>query len=125
MSDVRVPIEFEITSGSLTSSYTKHTIPLTKGGRTYKRIKLNGLDMSYTTGTSVATIDWYATYDSTGDKVALRNKQSTVVVGQTSNTGGVQETIETDILTDGNLYVWIKTDSPTATIAQLRATCRV
>jgi len=116
----------EVTSGSLTSSYTKHTITLTGAAAGRSALFLLGLDLSYTSGTSVATIDWYVTYDSTGDKIAVRNKQSTVVAGQTSNTGGVQETLETMLKgLDGNLYVWIKTDSPTATISQLRATYEV
>jgi len=123
MSNVAI---FENTTGSLTSSYTKHTIALTGKAAQTKKVFLQSLDLSWDNESAgVATIDWYLTHDSTGDVVSVRNKQSTVVDGQTADAAGVAETLEVWLKTDGNLYVWIKTDSPTADVVQLRATCEV
>jgi hypothetical protein len=115
----------EIATGTITNaSYTKHTIPITGG---LAAIYLLGLDLSWHTETgAIATIDWYVTYDSTGDKMAMRNKQSTFINGTTAATGGVQETVETMLCgLDGNIYVWLKADANGATIAQLRVTYEV
>lgn len=109
------------TSGSLSSSYTKHTISFPSGTA---QAYIDSIDLSWASESAgIATISWYATYDSTGDLIAMPVKASTPVAGQTANTGGVSETVERIIsLTSDALHFWIKTDSPTATVALLRVT---